>query len=95
MESNTDTPTPQESATADTIDSTALYKVMMEQAMFMRPQLTLEQVDEVILRTLKDCEDEEGALIYREDCEIRLEFHADDVLGYGDDEYAFPKKVSE
>tara|TARA_R110000824_G_scaffold347914_1_gene534662 strand:+ start:146 stop:415 length:270 start_codon:yes stop_codon:yes gene_type:complete len=89
MESNTDTPTPQESATADTIDSMALYKAMMEQAMFMRPQLTLEQVDEVILRTLKDCEDED------EDVVLRLEFHADDVLGYGDDEYAFPKKVSE
>ena len=89
MESNTDTPTPQESATADMIDSMALYKAMMEQAMFMRPQLTLEQVDEVILRTLKDCEDED------EDVVLRLEFHADDVLGYGDDEYAFPKKVSE
>ena len=91
MESNTDTPTPQESATADTIDSMALYKAMMEQAMFMRPQLTLEQVDEVILRTLKDCEDEDED----EDVVLRLEFHADDVLGYGDDEYAFPKKVSE
>jgi len=89
MESNTDTPTPQESATADMIDSMALYKAMMEQAMFMRPQLTLEQVDEVIMRTLKDCEDED------EDVVLRLEFHADDVLGYGDDEYAFPKKVSE
>ncbi len=89
MESNTDTPTPQESATADMNDSMALYKAMMEQAMFMRPQLTLEQVDEVILRTLKDCEDED------EDVVLRLEFHADDVLGYGDDEYAFPKKVIE
>jgi hypothetical protein len=87
MESNTDTPTPQESATADMIDSMALYKAMMEQAMFMRPQLTMEQVDEVIIRTLKDCEDED------EDVVLRLEFHADDVLGYGDDEYAFPKKV--
>jgi len=89
MESNTDTPTPQESATADMIDSMALYKAMMEQAMFMRPQLTMEQVDEVIMRTLKDCEDED------EDVVLRLEFHADDVLGYGDDEYAFPKKVIE
>ena len=89
MESNTDTPTPQESATADKIDSMALYKAMMEQAMFMRPQLTMEQVDEVIMRTLKDCEDED------EDVILRLEFHADDVLGYGDDEYAFPKKVIE
>jgi len=87
MESNTDTPTPQESATADKIDSMALYKAMMEQAMFMRPQLTMVQVDEVIMRTLKDCEDED------EDVILRLEFHADDVLGYGDDEYAFPKKV--
>ena len=87
MESNTDTPTPQESATADMIDSMALYKAMMEQAMFMRPQLTMVQVDEVIKRTLKDCEDED------EDVVLRLEFHADDVLGYGDDEYAFPKKV--
>ena len=89
MESNTDTPTPQESATADMIDSMALYKAMMEQAMFMRPQLTMEQVDEVIMRTLKDCEDED------EDVVLRLEFHADDVLGYGDDEHAFPKKVIE
>jgi|14BtaG_2_1085337.scaffolds.fasta_scaffold91302_2 hypothetical protein len=87
MESNTDTPTPQESATADMIDSMALYKAMMDQAMFMRPQLTMVQVDEVIKRTLKDCEDED------EDVVLRLEFHADDVLGYGDDEYAFPKKV--
>ena len=89
MESNTDTPTPQESATADMIDSMALYKAMMDQAMFMRPQLTMVQVDEVIKRTLKDCEDED------EDVVLRLEFHADDVLGYGDDEYAFPKKVIE
>lgn len=89
MESNTDTPTPQESATADMIDSMALYKAMMEQAKFMRPELTMVQVDEVIKRTLKDCEDED------EDVVLRLEFHADDVLGYGDDEYAFPKKVSE
>jgi len=52
----------------------------------MRPKLTLQQVDEVIKRTLND-EDE--------DMLLRLEFHADDVLGYGDDEYASPKKVSE
>jgi len=87
MESNTDTPNPQESATADMM---YLYKLMMEQAMFMRPQLTLQQVDEVIMRTIKDLDADED-----EDVVIRLEFHADDVLGYGDDEYAFPKKVSE
>lgn len=90
MESNTDTPTPQESATADMIDSMAIYKAMMDEAKFMRPQLTLQQVDEVIMRTIKDLDADEN-----EDVLIRLEFHADDVLGYGDDEYAFPKKVSE
>ena len=91
MESNTDTPTPQESATADMIDSMALYKAMMEQALFMRPQLTMVQVDEVIKRTMKDCE----LVQDDEDVVLRLEYNADDVLGYGDDEQAFPKKVIE
>ena len=84
MESNTDTP--QAEQTDEPADFMALYAEMMRAVQFMRPKLTLQQVDEVIKRTLND-EDE--------DMTLRLEFHADDVLGYGDDEYAFPKEVSQ
>jgi len=71
-------------------DMMHLYKLMMDKAKFMRPELTLQQVDEAIIRTIKELEQDDDI-----DVLIRLEFHADDVLGYGDDEYAFPKKVSE
>ena len=71
-------------------DMMRLYKLMMDKAKFMRPELTLQQVDEVIIRTIKELEQDDDI-----DVVIRLEFHADDVLGYGDDEYAFPKKVIE
>jgi len=71
-------------------DMMHLYKLMMDKAKFMRPELTMEQVDEAIIRTIKELE-HDGDI----DVVIRLEFHADDVLGYGDDEYAFPKKVIE
>jgi hypothetical protein len=69
-------------------DMMHLYKLMMDKAKFMRPELTMAQVDEAIIRTFKELEHDEDI-----DVVIRLEFHADDVLGYGDDEYAFPKKV--
>ena len=80
------TDTPQAEQTDEPADFMSLYAEMMRAVQFMRPELTLQQVDEVIKRTLND-EDE--------DMLLRLEFHADDVLGYGDDEYAFPKKVIE
>ena len=69
------------------VDMMRLYKLMMDKAKFMRPELTMEQVDEAIVRTIKELEHDDDI-----DVVIRLEFHADDVLGYGDDEYAFPKK---
>jgi hypothetical protein len=71
-------------------DITRLYKLMMDRVKFMRPELTMVQVDEAIIRTIKELEHDDDI-----DVVIRLEFHADDVLGYGDDEYAFPKKVIE
>lgn len=71
-------------------DMMHLYKLMMDKAKFMRPELTMAQVDETIVRTVKELEHDDDI-----DVLVRLEFHADDVLGYGDDEYAFPKKVSE
>jgi len=71
-------------------DMMRLYKLMMDKVKFMRPELTMVQVDEAIIRTIKELEHDDDI-----DVLIRLEFHADDVLGYGDDEYAFPKKVSE
>jgi hypothetical protein len=40
---------------------------------------------------MKDCE----LVQDDEDVVLRLEYNADDVLGYGDDEQAFPKKVIE
>ena len=72
-------------------DMMDLYKLMMDNAKFMRPELTMVQVDEVIKRTMKDCE----LVQDDEDVVLRLEYNADDVLGYGDDEQAFPKKVIE
>jgi len=72
------------------VDMMHLYKLMMDKAKFMRPELTMEQVDEAIVRTVKELEHDDDI-----DLLVRLEFHADDVLGYGDDEYAFPKKVIE
>tara|TARA_R100000908_G_scaffold63338_2_gene44207 strand:+ start:359 stop:613 length:255 start_codon:yes stop_codon:yes gene_type:complete len=84
MESNTDTP--QAEQTDEQADLMDLYAEMMRAVQFMRPQLTLQQVDEAIKRALNDEDD---------DVLVRLEFHADDVLGYGDDEHAFPKKVIE
>ena len=78
--------TQQAEQTDEPADFMALYAEMMRCVQFMRPELTLQQVDEVIKRTLNDND---------KDTTLRLEFHADDVLGYGDDEYAFPKEVSQ
>ena len=71
-------------------DMMRLYKLMMDKVKFMRPELTMVQVDEAIIRTIKELEHDNDINVL-----IRLEFHADDVLGYGDGEYAFPKKVIE
>tara|TARA_R110002012_G_scaffold62183_1_gene163522 strand:+ start:315 stop:572 length:258 start_codon:yes stop_codon:yes gene_type:complete len=60
---------------------------MSQVALAMRPQLNGKQVTEVIQR----CEDEfeEHEPDGSEDIIMRVEFHADDVLGHGDEEYAY------
>ena len=64
-----------------------LTERMSEVALFMRPQLNGKQVTEVIERTLDEFEEHEpdgtDYII------MRVEFHADDVLGFGDEEYAY------
>ena len=60
---------------------------MSQVALVMRPQLNGKQVTEVIQRTLDEFEEHEpdgtDYII------MRIEFHADDVLGHGDEEYAY------
>jgi len=40
-------------------DMMHLYKLMMDKAKFMRPELTLQQVDEAIIRTIKELEQDD------------------------------------
>jgi len=65
----------------------SLTERMSEVALAMRPQLNGKQVTEVIQRTLDEFEEHEpdgsDYII------MRIEFHADDVLGHGDEEYAY------
>jgi len=65
----------------------SLTERMSEVALAMRPQLNGKQVTEVIQRTLNEFEEHEpdgtDYII------MRIEFHADDVLGHGDEEYAY------
>tara|TARA_R110000824_G_C14722805_1_gene625313 strand:+ start:254 stop:526 length:273 start_codon:yes stop_codon:yes gene_type:complete len=84
--------TQQAEQTDEPADFMALYAEMMRCVQFMRPELTLQQVDEVIKRTLNNNDKD---TTHRLEFNALLEYHADDVLGYGDDEYAFPKKVIE
>ena len=67
--------------------SPRMMTTMKVYALTMRPQLNDNQVGEVINRALAEFETH-----WPEDFEevvMRVEFHADDVLGYGDEEYAY------
>ena len=67
--------------------SPRLMTSMKFYAVTMRPQLNDNQLGEVINRALAEFETH-----WPEDFEevvMRVEFHADDVLGYGDEEYAY------
>lgn len=65
----------------------SMMVIMYRQTMDMRPQLNDNQAGEVINRALAEFEthtpDDFDEVI------MRLEFHADDVLGHGDEEYAY------
>jgi len=67
--------------------SPTMMTVMAANTMSMRPQLNDNQAGEVINRALAEFEthtpDDFDEVI------MRLEFHADDVLGHGDEEYAY------
>ena len=68
-------------------DDTDYEKALGERAIEMRPTLNEKQVIEVVRRALEEFEEhepEDGDEII-----MRLEFHADDVLGHGDEEYAY------
>ncbi len=60
---------------------------MSQVALAMRPTLNEKQVVEVVRRALDEFEEHEpdGS----ENIIMRIEFHADDVLGHGDEEYAY------
>jgi hypothetical protein len=67
--------------------SPRMMTTMTVYALDMRPQLNDNQVGEVINRALAEFETH-----WPEDFEeviMRVEFHADDVLGHGDEEYAY------
>ena len=67
--------------------SPKMMTTMTVYALAMRPQLNDNQVSEVINRALAEFETH-----WPEDFDevvMRLEFHADDVLGHGDEEYAY------
>ena len=53
----------------------------------MRPKLNEKQVVEVVRRALDEFEEHEPA--DGDEIITRVEFHADDVLGHGDEEYAY------
>jgi len=53
----------------------------------MRPALNDKQVVEVVRRALEEFEEYEPA--DGNEIIMRVEFHADDVLGHGDEEYAY------
>ena len=72
-------------------------KALSERAIEMRPTLNEKQVLESVNRTMTEFVDEEP--INADELLMRLEFHADDVLGHGDEEYAYtgdeePKRVT-
>ena len=53
----------------------------------MRPKLNEKQVVEVVRRALDEFEEHEPD--GNESVIMRIEFHADDVLGHSDEEYAY------
>ena len=65
----------------------SMMVIMYRQTMDMRPQLNDNQAGEVINRALAEFEthtpDDFDEVI------MRVEFHADDVLGHSDEEYAY------
>ena len=72
-------------------------KALSERAIEMRPTLNEKQVVESVNRTMTEFVDEEPS--NADELLMRLEFHADDVLGHGDEEYAYtgdeePKRVT-
>jgi len=62
-------------------------KALGERAIEMRPTLNEKQVIESVNRTMTEFADEEPS--NADELLMRLEFHADDVLGHGDEEYAY------
>lgn len=67
--------------------SPKMMTTMTVYTLAMRPQLNDKQAGEVINRALAEFETH-----WPEDFDevvMRLEFHADDVLGHGDEEYAY------
>ena len=67
--------------------SPTMMTVMTANTMSMRPQLNDNQAVEVVNRAL--AEFETHAPEDFDEVIMRIEFHADDVLGYGDEEYAY------
>ena len=65
----------------------SMMVIMCRQTMDMRPQLNDNQAGEVINRALAEFATDEPDDF--DEVIMRLEFHADDVLGHGDEEYAY------
>jgi hypothetical protein len=67
--------------------SPKMMTIMTARTFVMRPQLNDNQAGEVINRALAEFETDEPDDF--DEVIMRLEFHADDVLGHGDEEYAY------
>tara|TARA_R100000541_G_C1856930_1_gene78552 strand:+ start:70 stop:366 length:297 start_codon:yes stop_codon:yes gene_type:complete len=67
--------------------SPTMMTVMAANTMSMRPQLNDNQAGEVINRALAEFETHTPNDF--DEVIMRLEFHADDVLGHSDEEYAY------
>ncbi len=64
-----------------------MLRNMGEAALAMRPQLNEKQLIEVVTRSVSEFQ----KVFPTTDAEVvmRIEFHADDVLGYSDEEYSY------
>ena len=64
-----------------------MLRNMGEVALAMRPQLNEKQLIEVVSRSVSEFQ----KVFPTTNAEVvmRIEFHADDVLGYSDEEYAY------
>ena len=64
-----------------------MLRNMGEVALAMRPQLNEKQLIEVVNRSVSEFQ----KVFPTTNAEVvmRIEFHADDVLGYSDEEYAY------